>query len=163
MTRRGKIVGSISSLGLVGVLGCVLVGSTGGVGAYTFIYADGGSYLSNDSSACANCHIMRSHYDAWAKSSHQAVAQCNDCHAPHDSLPAKLWVKGRNGLAHSVAFTTGRFHEPIRITDRNRAVTEAACRSCHAQIIHAIAPVTSNAGDNDLSCIRCHSEVGHAN
>jgi cytochrome c nitrite reductase small subunit len=101
---------------------------------------------------------MQSHHDAWLKSSHRAVATCNDCHAPHGSLPGKLWVKGRNGFHHSLAFTTGRFHEPIRISPFNRGVTEAACRHCHQDTVAAI---DHGAGGEELSCIRCHSGVGH--
>jgi nitrate/TMAO reductase-like tetraheme cytochrome c subunit len=36
----------------------VAVGLVVGVGAYTFIYAKGGSYLTDNPAACANCHIM---------------------------------------------------------------------------------------------------------
>lgn len=57
----------------------VLLGSAAGLGGYTFVYAEGGSYFSDNPSACANCHIMQSHLDAWSKSSHKAVAGCNDC------------------------------------------------------------------------------------
>ncbi len=64
----------------------VLAGSAIGVltalGGYTFIYARGYSYLTNDPAACANCHVMRDHYNAWMKGSHRAVAMCNDCHTP---------------------------------------------------------------------------------
>ena len=49
-------------------------------------------------------------------------------------LVGKYATKAINGFNHSVAFTTGGFHEPIQITPRNRAVTEAACRKCHAEI-----------------------------
>ncbi|MGH7473570.1 MAG: NapC/NirT family cytochrome c, partial [Candidatus Methylomirabilales bacterium] len=50
------------------------IGLAVGIGAYTFVYAKGASYLTNDPAACANCHIMREHYDGWSKSSHRAVA-----------------------------------------------------------------------------------------
>lgn len=136
-----------------------LVGIAIGIGSFTFLYADGSAYLSNDPKACANCHIMRANHDAWSKSSHHEVATCNDCHAPHDSIVAKLWVKGENGFRHSLAFTTGRFHEPIRIRAKNRAVTEAACRSCHQLMVQAINP-QPGAGEA-IECIRCHADVGH--
>ncbi len=151
--------GRFGGLGRVGVVLAVLIGTAGGLGTYTFLYAQGASYLSNDANACANCHIMQSNLDAWAKSSHRAVASCNDCHAPHGSLLGKLWVKGKNGFNHSLAFTTGRFPEPIRITDANLAVTEATCRSCHESIVQAID--TAPRGDPAMSCIRCHRDVGH--
>jgi cytochrome c nitrite reductase small subunit len=155
MTKK-TIVGG---LGAAGVVATVLVGAAGGLGLYTFGYAEGGSYLSNDAGACANCHIMQSHLDAWLTSSHSAVATCNDCHAPHDGLLPKLWVKARNGAAHSYAFTTGRFPEPLRITEANREVTERACRSCHAGMTHAIEPDPT--GPDALSCLHCHADVGH--
>ena len=127
------------------------------VGAYTFIYARGYSYLTNDPRACANCHIMQDHFNAWSRSSHHAVAVCNDCHTP-PGIVGKYATKGINGFHHSVAFTTGRFPEPLRITPRNAAVTEKACRKCHSEIVQAI---ESHRQSEQLSCIRCHSTVGH--
>ena len=136
----------------------VLVGCLVGIGTFTFVYADGASYLSSDAGACANCHVMRGQFEAWQKSSHKQVAACNDCHAPHSSTAAKLAVKGLNGFNHSLAFTTGRFPEPIQITDFNRRVTEETCRYCHEQMVHDIDRAPE---DEKLSCIRCHVDVGH--
>lgn len=134
-----------------------VLGAAVGLGGFTFVYARGASYLTNDPAACANCHVMREHFAAWTKSSHHAVAVCNDCHAPPAGL-AKYWVKAFNGFHHSVAFTSGDFHEPIGITERNRRVTEAQCRRCHGEIVDAIGG--SSPGDR-ISCIRCHGSVGH--
>jgi cytochrome c nitrite reductase small subunit len=133
------------------------IGAAAAVGAYTFIYARGLSYFTNDPAACANCHIMQNHYTAWSRSSHRTVAVCNDCHTP-PGLISKYVTKGINGFNHSVAFTTGRFPEPLRITTRNAAVTEKACRKCHSEIVQAI---ESHPDVEPLSCIRCHSTVGH--
>ena len=94
-------------VGLIGFCFAVGLGSATGVGSYTFLYADGASYLTNNPTACANCHIMQGQYDAWIKSSHKAVATCNDCHAPHQTI-GKFLTKARNGFNHSLAFTTGR-------------------------------------------------------
>ncbi len=158
MSRWRKSLGVSTGLGSAVVVAAVALGIAGGMGAYTFVYAKGAAYMTNDPAACANCHIMQGHFDAWQKSSHHAVAVCNDCHAPHDSLVAKYYCKGRNGVFHSLAFTTGEFHEPIMITDYNRGVTEDACRYCHDRLTHAI-----DLGTEPLSCIRCHSDVGHDN
>ena len=57
-----------------------------GVGIFTFGYAKGGSYLTDDPAACANCHVMQDHFDSWQKSSHKNVAVCNDCHLPHNFI-----------------------------------------------------------------------------
>lgn len=42
-----------------GIVLSVLVGLMLGLGYYTWTFAEGGSYFSNDPKACANCHIMR--------------------------------------------------------------------------------------------------------
>lgn len=137
----------------------VLLGMAIGIGAFTFVYARGASYMTNDPTACANCHIMSEHYAAWTKSSHRSVAVCNDCHAPHD-LIGKYMTKARNGFWHSFYFTSGNFPDPLRITPRNHEITEHACRDCHEQITDAIehgAPTH----DEEISCTRCHARVGH--
>jgi len=131
------------------------IGLAVGIGAYTFIYAKGSSYLTNRPEACANCHVMQSYYDAWLKSSHARAAVCNDCHTPA-GLVGKLATKASNGFWHSFAFTTGRFPDPIQIKPGNRKVTESACRKCHQDIVNAI----DHGGKLD-SCVRCHSAAGH--
>jgi cytochrome c nitrite reductase small subunit len=150
-----------------------------GLGLFTFVYARGYSYLTNDPRACANCHIMNEHYGAWLKASHRAVATCNDCHTPHDVV-GKYVVKAKNGFWHSFYFTVGGYPDPLRITDGNRQVTEEACRYCHAEITDAIdhrpqpgahtvvaagteagAVLAASRSDEPISCIRCHTYVGH--
>jgi cytochrome c nitrite reductase small subunit len=138
----------------------VALGAALGIGGYTFIYAKGASYLTNNPQACANCHVMQNHYDAWIKSSHRAVAVCNDCHAPHTFL-GKYWTKADNGFWHSFKFTTGKFPDNIQMREVNRRVTEAACLHCHQQIVDAITP-HPHTKENMTSCIRCHGGVGHA-
>jgi cytochrome c nitrite reductase small subunit len=58
-----------------------------GIGVFTFVYARGGSYLTDKPEACVNCHVMREQYAGWVKGSHRLVAVCNDCHTP-DGLEA---------------------------------------------------------------------------
>jgi cytochrome c nitrite reductase small subunit len=143
---------------LVIALGITL-GAALGVGAYTFVYAEGASYLTNDPEACANCHVMREQLDGWVKSSHRAVAVCNDCHTPPGPV-AKYATKAQNGFWHSFAFTTGRFPDEIFITPRNHDVTEQACRRCHEAIVLEI-EAAHTARDDSLSCVKCHRAVGH--
>jgi cytochrome c nitrite reductase small subunit len=137
----------------------ILMGLGLGIGGYTFLYAQGWSYLIDNPATCANCHIMQDHYDAWSKSSHRAVATCNACHTPTNII-AKYYTKADHGFWHSYAFTTGDFHEPIRMKARSQAVTENACRTCHLAIVQAID--TQHGSTARFSCIRCHSTVGHA-
>jgi cytochrome c nitrite reductase small subunit len=140
----------------------VLLGVAIGVGAYTFVYAKGYSYLTNDPAACANCHVMNDHYRAWTRASHRAVAVCNDCHTPPGLIP-KYVTKARNGFWHSFYFTTGRYPDPLQITPRNHAVTELACRKCHQELTASIDPGHGSArlARGAITCTTCHNDVGH--
>lgn len=149
------------------LLAALLVGTAIGLGAFTFVYARGYSYLTTDPAACANCHIMEEHFSAWLKSSHRAAAGCNDCHTPHALLP-KYATKARNGFWHSFFFTTGDFPDPLRITERNHEIVEEACRDCHAALVatmHAGSPSPAEAAAYEAgegtACTRCHRYVGH--
>jgi cytochrome c nitrite reductase small subunit len=145
------------SLVLLGIAFGVLAG----IGGYTFIYARGAAYLTDDPKACTNCHVMREQYDGWVTSSHRSVATCNDCHTPHDFV-GKYTIKALNGFHHSFAFTSGRFPDQIRIGPRNRRVTEGACRSCHGAVVDAIDPAGMRGGHpEETDCLRCHWQVGH--
>ena len=157
-SHGGKI---LSGMALLYLLISLLIGATAGVGAFTFGYAKGGAYLTNRPEACANCHVMQEHYDAWIKSSHSKFATCNDCHAPHNFV-GKYYCKARNGFFHSLAFTTGQFPDRIQMHQYNRDVVEANCRYCHSQLVHDIDPLPGTNGKVEAtSCLHCHSTVGH--
>jgi len=134
-----------------------LAGGIAGLGGYTFVYAKGFSYLSDDPRACVNCHVMREEYDGWNNSSHKAVATCNDCHTPH-TLPAKYATKAINGLNHSTAFTAGGFAEPIQITARNHDIAQQNCLYCHGDLVTLIGHQDSR---DPTDCLTCHRTVGH--
>ena len=142
------------------LIAAVLIGTVLGVGAYTFVYARGYSYLTNNPAACANCHIMQDHFDAWTRASHRAVAVCNDCHTPPGFIP-KYITKAQNGFWHSFYFTTGRYPDPLRITPRNARVTETACRTCHGELTESIDVGHRGGAGKGVSCAACHSDVGH--
>jgi len=114
-----------------------LAGLAAGLGGYTFVYAKRVLLPAERPRRVANCHVMREQLDGWAKSSHRAVAGCNDCHTPHDFI-GKYSTKAANGFFHSLAFTTGRCPDSIRIKARNRRITEAACRRCHEDFVLAM-------------------------
>jgi cytochrome c nitrite reductase small subunit len=141
------------------ILAIVLLGILFGLGTFTFGYGKGWSYLSKDPKNCTNCHVMQDHFDSWEKSSHHHVAVCADCHLSHH--PIGHWVtEADNGFFHSLAFTTGNFHDPIQIKPRNRRVTQNACLHCHKDFVHELLP--AEPGGEMLLCIQCHADVGHA-
>lgn len=130
-----------------------------GVGVFTFTYAHGFSYFSNDPTACVNCHIMRDQYDSWRKGPHHAAAVCNDCHVPNDFF-GKYLAKGLNGYHHSTAFTFGGFHEPIQIKERNAGILQENCLRCHGDFVHSIVAGAKTDADA-VQCVHCHRGVGH--
>jgi cytochrome c nitrite reductase small subunit len=133
-------------------------GVIAGLGMFTFLYAEGLSYFSDNPESCVNCHIMRDQFDEWNHSSHKAVAVCNDCHTPHGSVIEKYIAKGINGWNHSLAFTTGNFPEPIRIKAFNAVITQQNCIDCHSTAINQM----HISGDvHEVSCVACHGNVGH--
>ncbi len=140
---------------LLFVLLVIVVGVGLGLGGYTFVYARGYSYLSDEPTACVNCHAMRGNYESWRLSSHRTVV-CNGCHVPHD-LVGKYLVKAEHGVAHSWAFT---FSQPqnIRIKPGSLEVVQENCVVCHEQILLG----TLVAGEPQRRCTSCHPAVGHA-
>lgn len=139
---------------------CIMISAGLGIGLYTFYYAEGLSYMSDDPEVCINCHIMQPQYDSWLKSSHHTVAGCVDCHLPHDFV-GKYLAKGANGWSHSVAFTLQNFHEPIQITPKNAAILQETCINCHDALVHDLAAGAVAANPQAVQCVHCHSGVGH--
>ncbi len=147
-----------------------LVGTLTGLAAFTFDYAAGLSYLSNDPAACANCHLMNDQFDSWRKGPHHAVATCNDCHVP-PHFPDKYLAKVRNGYHHSKGFTLQSaapdepgarraFDEPIRIKSKNSQLLQENCLRCHGDFVHDIVRGSTWA-DGAIRCVHCHRAVGH--
>ena len=136
-----------------GILVGVVIGIAVGIGAYTFAYAKGWSYLTDDPAACANCHVMREQFDGWLKSSHRAVAGCN--------FIGKYLTKASNGFWHSFFFTTGGYEDNIQIRPKSRVITEQACRTCHSEIVDAIEATHPASGGGQIACLQSHESVVH--
>ena len=152
MNVRNKKVSRILVVVFVAITGVVC-----GLGSYTFIYANGVSYLSNDPKSCINCHVMREQFVDWNHSSHKSFATCNDCHAPRDFI-GKWSSKAINGWNHSLAFTTGNFPDPIRINDFNRKIVQDNCVGCHKTFLKN---TIHRKTQKELRCIECHRDIGH--
>jgi cytochrome c nitrite reductase small subunit len=159
MTREGNSESGRPDSWAQGTLLAMMVGVLLGIGGYTFLYAEGLSYLSSDPKACVNCHIMRPQYDSWQKASHHAVADCVDCHLPH-SFFRKYLAKGENGWHHSKGFTLQDFHEPIMIKPPNARILQENCVACHEDLVHELVSGINGSVD-EVHCVHCHSDVGH--
>jgi cytochrome c nitrite reductase small subunit len=145
-SRRWILLGILCGVGL-------------GIGAFTFSYAEGLSYMSTAPAACVNCHIMRPQFEGWQKASHHTVAVCVDCHLPHDGI-AKWTTKAAHGYRHSKAFTLQDFHEPIEITPEDLQIVQVNCVRCHGDLLHDQLAGATTAKDA-IQCVHCHSSVGH--
>jgi cytochrome c nitrite reductase small subunit len=151
----GRFEHSRVGLSAFGVFLAAGIGVLLGLGSFTFNYAEGTSYLSNNPQACVNCHIMRDQFDGWRKSTHHAVATCNDCHVPHD-LVGKYLTKIEHGFRHSWGFTFQDFHEPIRIKESSLSIVEHNCIRCHEALVNELA-----GHGRFADCARCHAHIGH--
>lgn len=151
---------TIRSISAAGILLSVLAGAFLGVAGTTARFAEATSYLSDDPRACVNCHVMRDHYDAWAKGPHHAVAGCNDCHVPQD-LVGKYLTKAAHGWRHSRAFTMQDFHEPIMIRPADLEIVENNCVRCHQGLTEHMAFAPTSSGAGAISCTHCHTAAGH--
>ena len=140
------------------LIAAMTLGSLIGVGGFTFIYARGYSYVSNDPAVCANCHIMENHYRAWMKSS-TAPSRCATTAIPRPAWCRSTRPRRSTGSTIRSPSRPAGFPSRSRITPRNSEVTEKACRKCHDDIVNAIEG--PDPGTNRLSCIRCHATVGH--
>ena len=136
----------------------LMLGGIAGLGIYTFVYASGASYLSDNPAACANCHTMHTQFESWQKSGHKHVANCNDCHMPNNSFFTKYAAKSYNGFMHSYAMTTGGYPEALKITGFNRDVALLNCIRCHEGVVSNMAK-TGTAAQAD--CLSCHRGVAH--
>lgn len=158
MENKKKIPFPILSLAVIAVIGFVI-----GAGAYTFWYANGFSYFSNDSKACNNCHVMNEVYKDWSVSSHKNAATCNDCHLPHSFIP-KWIMKAESGFHHAYAFSLKDLPTNFTATPKSQAVIQQNCIRCHStmasNVVNPTTKVVHNY-DKSLSCVSCHRNIGH--
>ena len=157
MAATPLLKGNVSAGGMIML--AALLGLLGGIGGFTFLYAEGLSYMSDDPKVCVNCHIMQPQFDSWQKASHHAVATCVNCHLPHGFF-GKYYAKAENGYHHSMAFTLQNFHEPIMIKEKNSQILQGACLHCHGDLVHAQIARASRESD-EVRCVHCHRSVGH--
>ena len=115
------------------------------------------SYLSDASTNCINCHIMRPQYDSWQHNIHREAASCDGCHVPHDSLLRRYTFQAKDGLRHATIFTLRREPQSIRAIDASAKTIQENCLRCHGEFLAN----TFMLLDSDRRCTDCHREVPH--
>ncbi len=143
----------------------LLLGFFIGLFAFIFYISRAPTYLSDDPSTCVNCHIMTPQYATWSHSSHREVANCNDCHVPHDNFFRHYWFKANDGLRHATIFTLRREPQVIFIRDGGRKVVQENCLRCHGELLlnDKMERMTNEGHDfrKERNCVECHREVPH--
>lgn len=112
----------------------IVGGIIAGLGGYTVYMSRAHSYLSDDPSACINCHIMTPYYQSWDHSSHAQWATCNDCHVPQDNMLKGYAFKAKDGLYHAAIFTLRAEPQAIRPRDESYEVIMNNCIRCHTEL-----------------------------
>lgn len=102
---------------------------------------------------CGSCHVLQPEYEAWFHSGAHQTIKCIDCHLPNDKLAHHLWAKSLEGVSDSLAFHTGRFHEPITLSNSGAKVVVENCRRCHSEIMARV--------NEERRCWECHRRMTH--
>lgn len=123
------------------------------------------SYLSDEPSACVNCHVMAPYFATWQNSSHGRFTVCNDCHVPQNNIFEKYFFKASDGLRHSYMFTFRLEPQVIRIHEAGRNAVQKNCIRCHSNQIHPISVRAITAQSiqehGEGYCWDCHRETPH--
>lgn len=125
---------------------------------YFFFFQNGVSYFTDKPEACLNCHVMQVPFDTWTKSSHAAVATCNDCHLSR-GFTAKTVEKIKNGFVHSKALVLKAYKEPLTIHSENKPIVQKNCARCHGETTQT--NENHEGMDASTNCLTCHAQVGH--
>lgn len=145
----------------------VALGILTGLAIFLFHISNADSYLSDKPETCINCHVMYSQYDSWQHSSHARVANCNDCHVPHDNIIHKYLFKAQDGMRHATIFTLRAEPQVIRIKEAGREVVQENCERCHMGFLayHETFEAIWDGGvedeENERICWDCHKETPH--
>ena len=143
----------------------VMLGIFFGLAAYAVYISKAPSYLSDNPKTCINCHVMVPQYANWAHSAHMRVANCNDCHVPHNNVFSKYFFKAKDGLRHATIFTLRTEPQTIYILEAGRKVVHQNCIRCHEKLLddHQVASMTEGYTNykTQRDCIDCHRESPH--
>lgn len=139
----------------------------------------------SDAEFCTTCHTMEPMAIAHTRSKHGGdnpaglVAECTDCHLPHDNAANHLFAKATTGLRDLWAQTIYPIHKPDwigKLDERADYVYDSGCLHCHSALERAttddpaasaahsayFANAAGDGGEGPSSCVDCHEHVGHA-
>lgn len=144
----------------------ILLGVACGFALYLIYMSRAYSYLTDEPSACVNCHIMAPYYQSWQKSSHQPWTTCNDCHVPQDNFFRGYAFKAKDGLYHAAVFTFRAEPQVIRPRAESYGAIMENCIRCHTQlntefVKTGMVKYAEVKDGKAKACWDCHREVPH--
>lgn len=140
----------------------IALGIFTGSAFYIFYVSNAYSYLSDNPKTCVNCHVMTPQFATWSHSAHREVANCNDCHVPHNNFLSHYYFKGKDGLRHATIFTLRKEPQVIFIKEAGIEVVQNNCIRCHSQLFDTKeVSVTQKVHQSDRLCWECHRETPH--
>jgi cytochrome c nitrite reductase small subunit len=143
----------------------ILSGGFTGIVIILFYLSKANSYLGDNPETCVNCHIMGPQYQTWQHSAHRDVANCNDCHTPHNNIFNHYFFKAKDGMRHATIFTLRREPQVIFIKDAGRDVVHDNCKRCHQILVENIEKTKRMSNiciaGNERLCWDCHRETPH--
>ncbi|MBM4355632.1 MAG: cytochrome c nitrite reductase small subunit, partial [Deltaproteobacteria bacterium] len=136
-----------------------------GVGLTVFHVSGGTSYLSADSEACINCHLMSPQFAQWSHASHRDRATCVECHLPQQN-PAATWMeKANSGMRHMFVYATRSEPFVIRTRQAGSDSIQENCIRCHRVRLDMLRLVEADGESvrqgKGRYCWQCHQSVGH--
>ena len=145
---------------------CILAGVIVGAGLLCLYFLRAHTYVTDEPSACVNCHVMTPYYASWMHSSHGRDATCNDCHVPQENAVKKWAFKGTDGVKHVAAFVTSSEPQVIHAQTASSQVVMNNCIRCHEQLNQEFVKtgridfIATQAGEGK-ACWDCHRDIPH--
>jgi cytochrome c nitrite reductase small subunit len=153
LSERG-LAGSTTLL----VLLAVVLGLAAGIGGYTFVYAEGLSYMSSESEGVRQ---LPHHAAAVRLMAEVEPSRGGGLHRmpPAAQLRRQVSGEGDQRLASLEGFTLQDFDEPITIKGPNSRILQDNCLACHGELVHQA--VAGTGRGEEMKCVHCHQSVGH--
>ena len=135
-------------------------------------------HATGDYAFCTQCHSHAPIGTSYRESMHGGNnpvgwrASCSDCHIPQDNALLYFWVKSIHGVvdpAMEVLKDSFDIDWHGNRERRSEYVYDSGCLSCHVYLAEksdanpwAFLPHRRYFSSDDLTCVECHQQVGHA-
>ena len=106
---------------------------------------------------CGQCHIMDEQADSYLHSPHAQVANCGDCHSPHNLVLGSMH-SSYSGARDVYRVVTNTAPQVIRANSLSKSILQDNCLRCHGEMVRMIGDTSENGGTD---CFQCHKSIIH--